>query len=112
MTATLLDGIMSNKIGEKTKWERFYKEKPKFAEKLRTFGEVGVVLDYKKQKIKNKLDNKREIHYFVGYSRRQIRMNQMMKTIQNRKKRKMLKYKKLNRIQKIQMNPKNESREV
>ena len=68
ITATLLDGIMNNKIGEKTKLERFYKEKPKFAEKLRIFGEVGVVLDYKKQKIKSKLDNKGEIHYFVGYS--------------------------------------------
>ena len=67
MTATLLDGILSNKVGTKSKWEKFYKETPKFVDKLRTFGEVGVVLDYRKQKIK-KMDNKGEIHCFVGYS--------------------------------------------
>ena len=43
MTATLLDGILSNKVGEKNKWERFYKEMTRFAEKSRTFGEVGVL---------------------------------------------------------------------
>ena len=46
----------------------FYKETRKFVDKLRMFGEVGVVLDYRKQKIKKKLFNKSEIHYFVGYS--------------------------------------------
>ena len=34
------------------KWENFYKETPKFVDKLRTFGEVGLILDYGKQKIK------------------------------------------------------------
>ena len=68
MTATFLDGILSNKVGAKSKWEKFYKETPRFADKLRTFGEVGVVWDYRNQKIKKKLDNKGEIHYFVGYS--------------------------------------------
>ena len=68
LTAALLDGILSNKVREISKWERFYKETPKFMDKLRTFGEVGVVLDNRKQKIKKKLDNQGEIHYFVGYS--------------------------------------------
>ena len=40
---------------------------PKFAKMLRSFREVWVVWDYKKQKIKKKLDSKGEIHYFVGY---------------------------------------------
>ena len=64
MIATLLDGIFSNKVGDKSKWESFYKEKPRFAEKFKTFGELGVVWDYKNQKIKKKLDNKGEIHLF------------------------------------------------
>ena len=54
MTATLLDGMLCNKVGKKSKWERLYKEIPRFANKLRTFGEVGVVWDYKNQKIKKK----------------------------------------------------------
>ena len=68
MTATLLDGILSNKVRTKSKWEKFYKKTSKFVDKLRTFGEVGDVLDYRKHKIKKKLDNKGEIHYFVEYS--------------------------------------------
>jgi len=35
--------------------------------KLRTSGGVGVVLDYRNQKIRKKLDNKGKVHYFVGY---------------------------------------------
>ena len=50
MTATLLNGILSNKVGEKSKWERFYKEIPRFVDELRTFREVGVVWDYKNKK--------------------------------------------------------------
>ena len=30
---------------------KIYKETPKFVDKLRTFGKVGVVLDFRKQKI-------------------------------------------------------------
>ena len=52
MTATLLDGILSNKVGTKSKWEKFYKKAAKFVDNLRTFGEAGVVLDYRKHKIK------------------------------------------------------------
>ena len=67
MTAALLDEILSNKGGEKSKWE-IYKEISRFAEKVRTFGEVGVMWDYRNKKIKKKLDNEGEIYYFVGYS--------------------------------------------
>ena len=53
MTATFLDGIHSNKMGAKSKWESFYKENPIFADNLRTLGELGVVWDYRNQKIKH-----------------------------------------------------------
>ena len=44
MISILLDRILSNKVREKCKWERFYKRMPKFVEKkIRIFGEVGVV---------------------------------------------------------------------
>ena len=47
-------------------------ETPRFTDKLRTFGEVGTLWDYKYTKIKKKLDNKGEIHYFVGYSTNRV----------------------------------------
>ena len=45
MTFTLLD-----EVREKSKWGRYYKEMPRFTERLRIFGEVGVVWDYRNQK--------------------------------------------------------------
>ena len=39
MTAILLDGLLTNKVGEKYKWDKYYKEMPKFAENLSTFRE-------------------------------------------------------------------------
>ena len=70
MTTTLLEGILSNKVREKSKWESWNKDIPRFNDKLRTFGEVGVIWDYKNQKFKNskKMENQGEIHCFVGHS--------------------------------------------
>ena len=67
MIATRLNRILSNKVGAKNKWEMFYKEIPRFADKSRTFGKVGVVWEYKNKIIKL-MDDKGEIQYSVEYS--------------------------------------------
>ena len=42
ITTTLLDRILSNKVGQKCRWKSFKKKHQDFADKLRTFGQVGV----------------------------------------------------------------------
>jgi hypothetical protein len=67
-TATLLDSLLSVKIGDKTatRWEHFYGEKPKISPYLKVWGTAGVV------KIKNqstpKLKNRGVVCMFVGYA--------------------------------------------
>ena len=68
--ATFLDGILVENSKDKCKHEMFYGSMPIFAKKLRTFGEMGVVLDQKNRKIKQKLSNRGKTHIFVGYSSR------------------------------------------
>ena len=65
-TVTDLDGLLISKKGEKSSYEKFFKNQQKFVSHLRTFGEVGIVLD--KKKIKSKLSDRGFRAIFVGYA--------------------------------------------
>jgi hypothetical protein len=65
-TATLVDNILTKRIGEPSAAEQFNGVLPKYARHLRTFGEIGVVKT--STKTTAKLDNKGETCLFLGYA--------------------------------------------
>ena len=65
-TVTDLDGLLISKKEEKSSYEKFFKSQQKFSSHLRTFGEIGIVLN--KQKIKSKLSDRGFRAIFVGYA--------------------------------------------
>ena len=66
-TVTTLDNICVGKRNKKSPHELFYKEKPKIANNLRIFGEIGIVKNYK---LKHKLHKKGDHMIFIGYPER------------------------------------------
>ena len=65
-TVTFLHNITSLKTKEVCPYELLFKTKPKLAEKLKSFGEIGVVTT--KDDIQGKLKNRGTFCMFVGYS--------------------------------------------
>jgi hypothetical protein len=67
-TATLLDSLLSIKLGDKTatRWEHYYGEKPKFGPYLKIWGMAGVV----KTKMVGtpKLQDRGKVCMFIGYA--------------------------------------------
>ena len=63
---TVLDNILVVNSDDLNAYEKYYGREPTFLPKLRTFGEVGVVLD--RQKMKNKLASRGYNSIFVGYA--------------------------------------------
>ena len=61
---TMLDNIFVANSSDLSPFDRFYDRQPTFLPKLRTFGEIGVVLD--RQKMKNKLATRGHKRIFVG----------------------------------------------
>src|SRR5210317_184296 len=66
-TATNIDNALVHKEGEAPPHVKLFGREPKFIEHLRTFGEVAIVLDPTKHKIRGKLDNRGEVVVFMGY---------------------------------------------
>ena len=50
-TATDLDGLLISKKGEKSSFEKFFKDQPKLTSNLHYFGEIGIVLAKKKSNL-------------------------------------------------------------
>ena len=67
-TATKLDVLLVDKEDEKGPFETFYREKAKYAEHLRTFGEIGIVTVSNTSK-KTKLEDRGKACMFVGYAK-------------------------------------------
>ena len=65
-TVTDLDGLLISKKGEKSSFEKFFKDQQKFTSNLHSFGEIGIVLA--KKKIKSKLADRGFAALFVGYA--------------------------------------------
>ena len=63
---TMLDNILVTNNSDLSAFEKSYACEPTFLQKLRTFGEIGVVLD--RQKMKNKLASRGHKSIFVGYA--------------------------------------------
>ena len=67
-TATDLNNMMITDGENMSPHEKLFGNKPKFAHKLRTFGEVAVIKKSEFQQIKPKLDNRGIVGLFMGYS--------------------------------------------
>ena len=65
--ATLLDIITVDKATDKSPYELWYNKTPKWASNLRTFGEIGIVHDSARGKMKSKLTNHGFPAMFIGY---------------------------------------------
>ncbi len=66
-TVTRLENIIIKGETNKTSYERFYGKTPDWAKYLRTFGEVAIVQDGTKDKIRGKLTNRGMPCIFIGY---------------------------------------------
>ena len=66
-TVTMLDNITVKQNENQSPYEKFYNEKSKIINELRTFGEVGVVKQMK-DSIKTKLSGRGKCMLFIGYS--------------------------------------------
>ena len=67
-TATMLDNVLVQENGGKPPHTKFYGEDPKYAKYLRTFGDIGVTAISSNKGARSKLDPRRRISMFVGYS--------------------------------------------
>ena len=56
-TATRLDTAMAEDAEKKSPYFLFYNQHPTFLQHLRTFGEIGIVTDHAKKKLRGKLED-------------------------------------------------------
>jgi hypothetical protein len=64
---TLLDNIVVTHHEDESPYEKWHNDLPRWMKFLRTFGEMGIVQDGKRSKIKAKLDDRGFPAMFVGY---------------------------------------------
>ena len=67
-TATILDGLLVDNAKNKSKHEIFFGRKSELISHLRSFGEIGIVFDYKGKKMRKKLEDRGFASIFVGYA--------------------------------------------
>ena len=67
-TATILDGFLVEKSKDNCKYELFYGRKSELIPHLRSFGEIGIVFDYKGKKMRKKMEDRGFAAIFVGYA--------------------------------------------
>ena len=65
--ATLLEIILVNNPDDKSPYELWYYKKPSWTSNLKTFGEIGIIQDGARGKIKSKLTNRGFPAMFIGY---------------------------------------------
>ena len=65
--ATQIDNVLVKNPKKRTPFEKFTGTKPKYAKNLRAFGDMCIVLDQSKRKIRSKLDNRGILGMMVGY---------------------------------------------
>jgi hypothetical protein len=67
-TATLIENTIVTKDKLTAPYVRFFGKEPEYVRNLRTFGEIGVVLNHAQQKIRGKLADRGRACLFLGYS--------------------------------------------
>ena len=65
--ATQIDNVLVKNSNKRTPFEKFTGTKPRYARNLRAFGDMCIVLDQSKKKIRSKLDNRGILGMMVGY---------------------------------------------
>jgi hypothetical protein len=84
-TATLIENAVVTKQRNKSPHEEFYGVEPKYVRNLRTFGEVGVVLNHALGKSRGKLKDRGRPCLFLGYGRNQAEDVYRMFNLETRK---------------------------